>query len=485
MRWTLGIVLTAAACAETAPEIIDERPAAGIVLTAVEANQGVPIDIGLDGAEVDWPERNGPVLSGRPTLIRAHWAVGNDWEARPILARLLLERADGEESMLEARLEVVGDSDPESLDGAFSWSLEPDVLEAHTRYRIELFEADPGPENGVETPPSTPVEGTAMVGVESSAQHFEVVLVPIEREAPDCVATPDVGAQRVEGLRERLQMQLPVQTLELTVRDPVVWTEPLEELDPIIDFLGELRDQDGAATQVHYYALLGNCGKIGGAIGQAHSIPVVPVPSQPWTRVGVGLSLEDFDETAHTMMHELGHALGRRHVACTGTENKPDESYPYRDGSIGRFGWGTLDGELRSPAERADYMGYCFDDWVSDFGWAHTFLFIREMTGWGEGKAAEAEPLRELLVGSIDPDGTARLRRTRGGLADASAATRTTVEWLADSRTLDTGVAEISRRPDSDAINLATPWPSFPATHLRLVHGDGTRGPTLAVSHLR
>jgi hypothetical protein len=372
-------------------------PAFGVYLDSVEANQGVPVVIARDGDGVDGADRTAPLISDRATLLRAFWKPLPTVEEREVTAVLHLEWADGDREVRSQTRTIEDDADPATLEESFSWTLSAEETQPGLEFRVELWDGSPGEAQDYrEDAASLPADGNFQVGIEVAPMRFEVVIVPLERAASDCTAEPDVTPGRVDHLRDRLFMQLPVQEIDVSVREPVVWTEPIDSFDPIIEFLGELKQQDGAETQVYYYGLLASCGVVDGFSGQAYSIPPSPSPYEPWSRVATGLSFDDAQKTSHVMTHELGHVLGRRHIECSGAERKPDEDYPYEPGTVGGHGWGVLDGELREGDAHADYMGYCDVDWVSDYGWNITYFFIRAMSAWEEEgvSAPESVPRR-------------------------------------------------------------------------------------------
>ena len=53
--------------------------------------------------------------------------------------------------------------------------------------------------------------------------------------------------------------------------------------------------------------------------------------------------------SGETMTHELGHNMGREHVACRGDEDWPDTNYPYWGGLIGTWGLDVATGTLYKP----------------------------------------------------------------------------------------------------------------------------------------
>ncbi len=67
------------------------------------------------------------------------------------------------------------------------------------------------------------------------------------------------------------------------------------------------------------------------------------------------------------LAHETGHNFGRQHSPCGGASN-PDPNYPYPGGIIGVPGWDAFatSGNLK-PTTDTDIMGYCSNQWISDY----------------------------------------------------------------------------------------------------------------------
>jgi CARDB len=63
--------------------------------------------------------------------------------------------------------------------------------------------------------------------------------------------------------------------------------------------------------------------------------------------------------------HEWGHNWGRQHAPCGGA-GSPDGNYPYPNGEIGVIGYDVVNETLR-PADAHDLMGYCSNEWISDY----------------------------------------------------------------------------------------------------------------------
>ena len=82
---------------------------------------------------------------------------------------------------------------------------------------------------------------------------------------------------------------------------------------------------------------------------------------------------------AHTMAHELGHNLNLRHAPCGDPENV-DGSYPYRNGSIGAWGYDFRGGGRLVPPSKPDLMSYCGDNdnpaaWTSDYHFTNALSY--------------------------------------------------------------------------------------------------------------
>ena len=71
------------------------------------------------------------------------------------------------------------------------------------------------------------------------------------------------------------------------------------------------------------------------------------------------------------MAHEVGHALGRRHVRGCNDPNNVDSNYPryagYPAASIGEFGVNADNLAIRDPASTYDFMSYCGSKWISPY----------------------------------------------------------------------------------------------------------------------
>jgi hypothetical protein len=80
----------------------------------------------------------------------------------------------------------------------------------------------------------------------------------------------------------------------------------------------------------------------------------------------VGYPVAIGDETLkETIAHEVGHNVSLRHAPCGGPSGV-DPDFPYRDGTIGRYGY-DREFERVLPPGTYDLMSYCSPVWISDY----------------------------------------------------------------------------------------------------------------------
>jgi hypothetical protein len=88
--------------------------------------------------------------------------------------------------------------------------------------------------------------------------------------------------------------------------------------------------------------------------------------------------------------HEWGHNWNRQHAPCGGAGN-PDAGYPYADGTIGVYGLDVAAVELK-PLTSHDLMGYCNDEWISDYTYTGVMDFRGTAPGVAGGMGEAVQP---------------------------------------------------------------------------------------------
>ena len=388
-----------------APEPTFPIPVTGISITDVEANEGVGVPIVVGGEWVDGASRNAELIKDRRMLLRAFWAIEPDFTPREIKATLDLHYPDGSVESASRTLMVEGESSLTVLDRSFWWGLTEDLVQPQMRFQITLWEVEPLAE--VQGEPAAFPDEPAYVGVEAPDMTLRVVIVPIEHDVgASCPSAPVIDDAALAVLHDELYKQNPVSRIEIAVRDPIVWTESLVSFGGLLGELASLRDADQADPGTYYYGVVPPCdGGPSGVGGQAIDIPGFPSSGNGWSRTAVGRWYGQIGSTANTFVHEIGHTQGRRHVYCNGEEGGPTPVYPYLEGDIGCWGFDVVDFDtIFKPDVAKDYMTYCGNTWVSDWGWRQVVPYIREITSWDMQDAPPLDDDSRVLVGIVDGD---------------------------------------------------------------------------------
>jgi len=405
---------------EPEPEPFVAIPArGGVKISRVEANPGVAVPIGLDGAEVGGAGRNAFIPRERDTLIRVFVDVPDGWSPRELEARLVLS-LDGVDTTLTQKLLIEGDTRESGLNSGFYFGIPQTLMLPGLRYQVSLWETDFGQEAlpEPEEPARMPLTGTAFVGVESSTAKMRLVLVPIDYNFGSCSRVVD-GAEHQKKFENALYQQNPLKELEFTIREPYKVTFDMATyngLSRLVSEMSQLRTADGADPSVYYYGLFDNCGTcINGGVSGGCTVGLAaditgPTISDARFRASVG---QLNSGAADTFVHEVGHTQGRRHIACAGAgvqAQGTDGTYPHEDGRIGVWGFGVRDFNLRHPTVNSDYMSYCGQTWVSDWQWNATYKRILILSGWDSASVAPPSPSPAVktdgvLIGAVDPSG--------------------------------------------------------------------------------
>ncbi|HET6584597.1 MAG TPA: hypothetical protein VFG69_14160, partial [Nannocystaceae bacterium] len=410
--------------------------ARGIRLSRLIANQAVQVELVVDGVTVDPATHTSRLVSGRRTLVRAFWSLHAGFEPRELVGRLIVGYPDGSE-LVDDRVEMV---DGESIDKgpSFQWLLDPDDVQAGMTLRVQALEPDVAAASGEvsDPPPILPYESALALPVHEAVLEMKVVLIPVLHQLDGCEQVPVPTEEDVAAIAAQLEQNNALQSAMVTVGEPMPYTDPIGGQDngfsPVLTALAMQRETDAPDPNVYYYGLLMPCdGFPPGLLGQAIGIPPSPTKELAYQRVSTGRWQGTGAATAETLVHEVGHTQGRRHVLCSGGEGGPDPSYPHENGRIGVWGFGIHDFQLRAPTSARDYMTYCANEWVSDYGWEQTLDVIETLTSWDFEDGGESS--RDgVLVGAIHADGSSTWWTARGAPPATSSDARVvwTIEGL-------------------------------------------------------
>lgn len=453
--------------------------ARGIRMLRVAANQGVQFELVRDGLQVPPEENTARLIAGRRTLVRGFWSLHADFQPRELIGRLDIEYPDGTTLQQDYPLFVDGEST--DAGASMQWLLEPDEVVDGMQFRARILEADPDAASGElsDPPPIAPLSGPAPIPVYDVPLRLEVVLVPLLHQLDDCEQAPEIGPEDVAAMREQLEQNNPVQVANFTVREPMPYTAPIgtagAAFSEVLTALSQQRELDAPGPNVYYYGLIDSCdGYPPGLLGQAIGIPPEPLQELQHQRVSTGRWNGSGAGAAETFVHEVGHTQGRRHVLCSGGEAGVDDAYPHQGGRIGVWGFGIHDFQLRTPTGGRDYMTYCANEWVSDYGWEQVLGVIETLTSWDEEGAVPPTP-GAVLMGAIEPDGRETWWTARGGVPGSLLPPGGPELVIRDAsgKAVRSG-AWIYTRPHGDTIQVVAPLPEgFDAATRIEVHAEG------------
>ncbi len=444
-----------------APEPTFPIPATGISITDVEANEGVGVPIIAGGEWVSGGSRNAELIKDRRMLVRAFWAIEPDFTPREITATLDLHYADGTVESASKTVMVEGESSLTVLNHSFWWGLTEELVKPQMRFQITLWEAEEGPlEDAQGEPAAFPAE-PAYVGVEDMDMTLRVVLVPIEHDTgASCPAAPVIDEASLAVFHDELYKQNPVSIVDISVREPITYTQSLGSFGNLLGTLASLRDADGADPGTYYYGVVPPCdGGPSGVGGQAIDIPGFPSMGNGWSRTAVGRWYGNIGSTANTFVHEIGHTQGRQHVYCNGEEGGTTPLYPYDSGDIGCWGFDIVDFDtIFKPDVAKDYMTYCGNTWVSDWGWRQVVPYIREITSWDAQDVAPSDDESRVLLGIVDELGDTTWVLTRGEVGLRAPAIDDRIEIVDEHGTMHELAASVGAMGEG-GYNVVVPVP--------------------------
>jgi hypothetical protein len=252
---------------------------------------------------------------------------------------------------------------PDEASLSASWNVP--VPKALIRPNLSILAVvDPG--NAVtesdETDNSFPTTGTPLALDVRATSAFSVELVPIlqsanGRQGNVTDANKDGYLAAAMRLHPLAAFDAHVHPTYQTSRPAVdkdnangAWTDILADLDLV-------RKAEGGSR--YYY----------GVINAAYASGVAGVGFLSG-RAAIGWDQHGADLVA---AHEWGHNWGRMHAPCNNAPNA-DTKYPYAGGTIGVYGFDVAAQSLK-PRTWGDIMGYCTDEWISDYTYTAVLNF--------------------------------------------------------------------------------------------------------------
>ncbi len=354
--------------------------ATDMTIAQVTVNQAVMVTIAKQGAKAS---HTIPVVANRDALVRVYVTPSSGYKARALTAVLSLTDKSGKALPQLTDTETLkAASTDATLGSTFNFYVPASSLPQGVKYSVAVTDsAAPEVAAGTASQARYPADGSSEnIGAESDGPQVKVVVVPVQYMADGSGRLPDTSATQLDTYKKTMQALYPVASVSMSVRAPYQWSKPISAngtgFSTVLQAIVNLRQQDNAPADVYYFAAFAPsasftsyCG--GGCVTGLSGVMDQPTDSFGRASVGIGYT---GDAAATTMAHEVGHAHGRNHAPCGGT-NGVDPSFPDSTGGIGQWGFDMRSKTLISPSSGKDIMGYCQPEWIS--GYTYSALFDR------------------------------------------------------------------------------------------------------------
>ena len=324
--------------------------------------------------------RSVPLVADRDALLRVFVTANQVNTAMPDVDVTLYS---GAEVVAELTIPAPGLTTPLAPDEATlnsSWNviLDRSLIRPNLSI-VARVDAENLVSEGDESDNAYPASGTPLALQVRTADPFRVVFVPVRTQVNGRLG--NVTQQNRGDYLETTMRMHPLVSWDAGVH--TVYTSSADALQPDNDnnawqaILAEVAALRRAESDPRYYYGVVNPDYGGGVAGVGYiGGPVAIGWDRAASRSGVAA-------------HEWGHNWGRHHAPCGGASN-PDFGYPYDGGLTGVIGYDVVNETLR-PADSHDLMGYCEDEWISDY----TYLGVmnwRSAEASRRGMAAVIQP---------------------------------------------------------------------------------------------
>lgn len=400
-------------CAEGEPLCEERLPATGVSIRDLVLYQGVETLLVEDGAAV---EPDLPVVAGREALLRVMLDVDESFATREIVGRLYVLDEGGFAGGLESSIEVVAGSEISLLESSLNFTVPGEMITPSSRFLLRLLEASPASQGsepeGLHTWPDDE-EGFSLP-VAEHADVLRIHLIPVEYNADGSGRLPDLSEEQIEIYRSLMWAVYPASEVEVLIGDPLPWDSTVSASgsgwDQLLSAVGQVRQERDIGDDEYLYGLFNPADNIGQFCGGGCVVGLSNLAGSAqdaFNRASIGVGFPGQD-SAWTMVHEVGHAHGRLHSPCGGAAS-PEPDYPYKDGDIGVRGYDLAAQQLKEAGAYKDFMGYCSPNWLSDFTYVALFdrihaigALMQEPGPEVEGRFAAPRSFADLWISPDD-----------------------------------------------------------------------------------
>ncbi len=357
----------------------------GLAITDIAVFQAVKVDVVKAGKVVAKSARNAPVVVGRPALVRVYVTSDSSYDGREVSAELRLVDGTTRLPILKDAKSISGDSNDADADSTFNFEVPAGSLPEGVTYQVFLT-SKAGKVPSAPHAGRFPKDGGVQALDAQVSGKLKIVVVPVKYDFDGSGRIPDVSAAQLTRYRDTFMAQYAATDVEVTARAPWSYTNQIRGngtgFSQVLSAITNLRKTDQVPSDVYYYGALAPTSSFstfcqGGCVTGLSTVVESPKSAFLRASVGVGFPGQDSVDTA---AHELGHAHGREHAPC-GSVQDYDADFPYSNGGIGVWGYDLNTKKLISPAKGRDFMGYCPNEWVSDYTFTALFDRIAAVNG--------------------------------------------------------------------------------------------------------
>lgn len=350
-------------CSGAVGDACTSQLAAGISVSQIAVYQSGKVSVMEEGTGIGADGRDVDLIVGKNAVFRVFVHLEQGWTNHVISARLTLIDGDNVEQLFHKR-SVEGDTQENSLATSFNIEVDGDLIKPDTRYAVELVECDAT--TGTLFSPRFPETGEEALEARDTG-IVRIEFIPLVVNGIE--AATDTG--RLDAMRDFMEAMYPVSAVEYTVGAPLQANSSVSAngngWDQTLQQLQGRHQSDDAPNDLYYYGLMQPAASLnqycqGGCVA---GIGYVPEANSFYahTRVATGISYDN-DASWTTMAHEVGHNHGREHAPCGGAAQAG--YFPYQGAIIGWWGFYYPD-TLIAGDQATDIMGYCQNQWISDF----------------------------------------------------------------------------------------------------------------------